>query len=587
MKKYPIASTLVLLSSSFGNLLSAASDLPSGRARRTVALVLLPLPQLLFSLDKNIKMRYNAVMKDIKKVEILDTTLRDGAQTVGVSFSLQDKLRIIERLANFGVEYIEAGNPASNPKDIEVFKKALPIFKDGSAKTGSQLVAFGATVRKGYAPADDENIAALLSAGTKTVSIFGKSHDLQVDWILKVSLEENLSMIRRTIEYLISQGRDVIFDAEHFFDGYKSNPQYAIDVLNAAAKAGACRVVLCDTNGGCFPNEIGDIVAKTVRAVNTQIGIHCHNDTGCAVANTLAAVKNGALHVQGTFNGIGERCGNANLSTLIPNLQLKMGYSCVGDSIRAITETAQFTAQVANVRLPRNMPYVGSTAFAHKGGMHVDGVMKNPKSFEHIEPEAVGNKRNLILSEMSGRGALLQKVQEYIPNLNKEDPLVAKLTSRVKTLEHEGYHFEAAGASFELLVLKEAGRYKPFFEIVDYKIVSTLTSDATADVTIKVGEHHTSASAGGRGPVNAMDKALRKALALFFPRLSEMYLSDYKVRIINGGDHTAAITRVLVESSDGNSTWTTVGAGDNIISASLIALVDSVEYALIKEQQTS
>lgn len=519
----------------------------------------------------------------MKKIEIFDTTLRDGAQSEGISFSLQDKLKIIKRLSHFGVEYIEAGNPASNPKDIEVFKKAS-VLDLGNSK----LVAFGATARKGISPQEDENISALLSAGTKSVAVFGKSHDLQVNSVLRASLSENLSMIQRTIEYLTEMDREVIFDAEHFFDGYKSNREYALFVLKTAAVAGAGKLILCDTNGGCFPDEIGEIT-KTVRERLSTVncfGIHCHDDTGCAVANTIAAVNGGAVHVQGTMNGIGERCGNANLSVVIPNLQLKMDYFCVEThSMEHITETAQFIAEVANVSLPRNMPYVGGAAFSHKGGMHIDGVVKSSESFEHIPPEQVGNKRNLLLSEMSGRGTLLHKINEIIPNMTKDDPIVATLTNKVKELEHKGYQFEAAGASFELLVLQESGRFKPHFEILEYDIVSSLSQDCSATVKIRAGDRIEVTNDVGNGPVNALDKALRKALYVFYPQLKLMRLSDYKVRIINGVNDTAAITRVLMESHFGrggnsSASWTTVGAGDNIISASMIALVDSLEYAL-------
>jgi 2-isopropylmalate synthase len=529
----------------------------------------------------------------MKKLELLDTTLRDGSQSESVSFSLQDKLKIIKKLDEFGIDCIEAGNPASNPKELEVFEQAAKL-----KLKHSQLVAFGATVRKGVSTREDENIAALLTADTKKIAVFGKSHDLHVTEILRAALEENISMIRRTIEYLIKQGRQVIFDAEHFFDGYKANADYAFDTIKAAVKAGAESIVLCDTNGGCFPDEIRKITAQVINALDMlphycgKIGIHCHDDSGCATANTIAAVNSGAVHVQGTFTGIGERCGNANLSVLIPNLQLKLEHYCVPQSsIESITETAQYIAQVTNIQLPHNMPYVGNCAFSHKGGMHVDAVLKNPKSFEHIPPESVGNSRSILLSEMSGRGALLSKINEIIPDLTKDDPLVEKLTEKIKQLEHEGYQFETANASFELLVLKESGRFTPLFKIEDYKIVSSLSGITTAMVKIRVDGHCEITADEGEGPVNAIDRALRKALEVFYPALRKMQLTDYKVRIVNTSDNTAAITRVLIESgtvnvNDGcnccNSNWTTVGASDNIISASVIALMDSIEYFLRK-----
>jgi 2-isopropylmalate synthase len=532
-------------------------------------------------------------MSKLNKIEIFDSTLRDGAQSESVCFSLEDKLKIIKGLDDFGVDYIEAGNPSSNPKELEVFKKAV--------SKNAQLVAFGATVRKGLSPREDEGIGALLAADTKTIAVFGKSHDLQVECILRASLEENISMIRRTVEYLIRQGRQVIFDAEHFFDGYRSNPEYALETIKTAVKAGARTIVLCDTNGGCFPDEIAEITAnavslygqknpiETAHEAGISVGIHCHNDTECAVANSIAAVKSGAVHVQGTFIGIGERCGNANLSALIPNLQLKLGYHCVSQTrIETITETAQFIAQVSNVRLSHNMAYVGKAAFAHKGGMHVDAVLKSPKSFEHIEPESVGNQRNVLLSEMSGRGAMLAKISEIAGELpaassfSKQNTQIIKITDKIKALEHKGYQFEAANASFELLVLKELKKFKPFFEIVDYNINSSLSGAAIAAVKIKVEEHYEITADEGQGPVNAIDKALRKALEVFYPDLRNMRLTDYKVRIINGSDNTAAVTRVLIESTDGRTSWTTVGAGDNIISASMIALVDSIEFMLLR-----
>jgi len=523
----------------------------------------------------------------MNKLEIFDTTLRDGSQSESVSFSIEDKLKIIQKLDDFGVHYIEAGNPVSNPKDLELFKQAASLDLKSA-----RLVAFGATVRKGVSPRDDENIASLLAANTKVIAVFGKSHDLHVKTVLQATNEENISMIRRTVEYLVKQDKEVIFDAEHFFDGYKSNPDYAFDTIKTAVRAGARTIVLCDTNGGCFPDEILTITGTVINTLDMmpevtsegaalKIGIHCHNDTDCAVANTIAAVKSGAVHVQGTFIGLGERCGNANLSALIPNLQLKLGYSCVKDSsVSAITEMSQFIAQIANVSLARDMPYVGINAFSHKGGMHADAVLKNPVSFEHIEPEKVGNMRNVLLSEMSGRGTILSHINKIDTSLKKDDALVKKLTETIKKLEHEGYQFEAATASFELLVLKELGKFKPYFEIVDYKIIASLSGVTTANIKIKVDDNYELTADEGAGPVNAIDKALRKALTKFFPDLNQMHLTDYKVRVINGSDSTAAVTRVLIESTNGRSNWTTVGAGDNIISASVIALVDSIEYML-------
>lgn len=515
----------------------------------------------------------------MRKIEIFDSTLRDGAQGQGISFSLEDKLKILTCLDAFGVEFVEAGNPGSNPKDLEFFKRAETL----NLKT--KLVSFGSTKRKEIAPEDDDNLKALLTANTEYIAIFGKSWDLHATEILRVSLEENLDMIERTIKYLVSLGKKVLFDAEHFFDGYKANPEYAIAALKAAERAGARTLVLCETNGGCFPHEVAEITKAVKAQVSTPLGIHCHNDSECAVANTLAAVNAGAEHVQGTFIGIGERCGNANLAVLIANLQLKLGFDCIPDgNLPLLKETAHYIAQTANVALPNTMPYVGGSAFAHKGGMHVDGVSKIPASFEHIEPEKVGNERNFLLSEVSGRAVLFSKMKVIDPTLEKTDPIIQKMTDLVKALEHLGYQFEAAGASFELLVLKELGWFKPYFDIIDFKIISSHYGDtlsrASALIKVKVGEEFEITADEGDGPVNAIDKALRKALEKFYPALSQMRLVDFKVRIVGGNDNTAATTRVLIESTDGKTSWTTVGASKDIINASMLALLDSIEYML-------
>ena len=537
-----------------------------------------------------------------RKIEILDTTLRDGCQGLGISFTTADKLKIIECLSAFGVDYIEAGSPGSNPKDVEVFQQlslANSSSKDAvccehccgeRGKQKTSVVAFGATVRKNLSPREDESIAALLAAGTDTVVVFGKSSVEQVERVLGVTLEENISMVRRTVEYLIKQGRGVIFDAEHFFDGYKHNPDYAFETLRTAVAAGANTVVLCDTNGGSLPDEVKSIVSAAVRFVSglsvggvpVKVGIHCHDDTGCAVANTIAAVNAGVIHVQGTFTGIGERCGNANLSTVIPNLQLKMKLDCVDrTSIGTLTATARFIAQLANVRLAQSMPYVGAAAFAHKGGMHIDGVVKHAASFEHVPPETVGNERTLLLSEVSGRGALLAKIKTIAPNLSKEDLVVKQIIDKVKELEHDGYQFEAAEASFELLVLKELGMYESFFKISDYDVFSSPCRETRALVRVCVGDKYEMTADYGNGPVNAVDKAFRKALQVFYPTLAQMKLIDFKVQILDSNHNTAATTRVLMESCcDDCQSWTTIGVGDNVIDASVIALADAAEYML-------
>jgi len=520
----------------------------------------------------------------MKKVEIYDSTLRDGAQGEGVSFSVSDKLKIIDCLDRFGVDYIEAGNPFSNPKDAELFERAKRL-----RLTNAKLTAFGSTVRRDTAPEDDEGIEALLAAGTKHVTIFGKAWKLHVDCILGVTPAENLTMISDTIEHLRKRGRIVFFDAEHYFDGYKDDADYALEVLKTAEKAGASAIILCDTNGGCFPDEISKAVKAAVKSLKTPVGIHCHNDTGCAAANTIAAVKSGASQIQGTFTGIGERCGNASLASVIPSLQLKLGYNVVSsERLGMITKTARFINEVANLRLPSNSPYIGSAAFAHKGGMHADGVAKNPATFEHIDPSAVGNSRSFPLSEVSGRSAVLPKIQAVESSLTKSSSETKMITEKMKELEYEGFQFEAAAASFELLVRKELGRFTPHFEIDHYRIISSMdsidgnpyTEKANALVKVRVGDKYEITADEGEGPVNAIDKALRKALEVFYPELKKMHLIDFKVRVITSNDSTAAVTRVLIESTDGENTWTTVGASRDIINASVLALNDSIEYML-------
>ena len=520
------------------------------------------------------------------KIELFDSTLRDGAQGEGISFSLEDKLKILVKLDEFGIAYVEAGNPSSNPKDLEFFEKASKIQLQRS-----RLVAFGSTRRKNIEAKDDENVLALLKANTKTVTIFGKAWDLHVSEILSVTAEENLNMISDTIAFFVGKGKSVFFDAEHFFDGYKSNPEYAMNVVKTAVKAGAEAVILCDTNGGALPDDISRVTKAVKKEVRIKIGIHAHNDSGCAVANSVAAVNAGAVQVQGTFIGIGERCGNANLSTVAADLQLKLGYDIVSkNAMKQLTHTARYIAEIANIKLMGGMPYVGSAAFAHKGGMHADGVLKNHTSFEHITPETVGNERNFLLSEVSGRSAVLAKSIQYAPMLEKDSEETKDILEKLKRLEYEGFLFEAAAASFELLVLKELGRWKPFFDIAHYKIISSNehgdnNATANAVVKVRVGDRFEITADEGNGPVNALDKALRKALEVFYPVLCRMRLVDYKVRVINTGASTAATTRVLIESTDGENSWTTVGASQDIINASMIALTDSLDYMLLKNAE--
>ncbi len=511
--------------------------------------------------------------------QLFDSTLRDGAQGEGISFSLDDKLKIFSALDKFGIDFIEAGNPFSNPRDLDFFKKIRPTY-------GAKAVAFGSTARKGIPADKDGNLAALIKADTEYVAVFGKAWKMQAEEILGVSAGENLDMIRDSIAYLKSRGRKVIFDAEHYFDGYKDDPDYAEEVLMTAQRAGAEVLALCDTRGGCLPEEISRIVKAAKKRADVRIGIHCHDDGGLAVAGTLAAYRAGADHIQGTFIGIGERCGNANLATVIADLVLKYSDRCIGRAqLTQLTDTARYIAEIANIKLPRTMPFTGSSAFSHKAGMHADGVTKNPVSYEHIPPESVGNERSLPLSEVSGRAAILSELKRFDPTLDKNSPETKAVTARLKTLEQQGLLFEAAQASFDMMVLRELGRFAPHFEIEHYNVISSQGKNgaekANAVIKVRVGDRYEITADEGEGPVNAIDKALRKALEVFYPVLGKMHLIDYKVRVIGGKD-TAAVTRVLIESSDGSDVWTTVGASEDIISASVSALTDSLEYMLLK-----
>lgn len=482
------------------------------------------------------------------------------------------------------MDYIEAGNPGSNPKDVEFFEKVKDI-RFANAK----LVAFGSTRRAGIKPDEDSNLAALLRSGAGAVAIFGKSWDFHVTDVIRTTLDENLNMIYDSIVYMKQNGKEVIFDAEHFFDGYKANSDYALKTLEMAARAGADWLVLCDTNGGSFPSEIAEIVKTVVdRFPSIPVGIHCHNDGGMAVANSIVAVEQGAVQVQGTFNGYGERCGNANLCTIIPNLQLKRNFYCVPpQSIAGLVSVSRYISELANMAPNERDPYVGNCAFAHKGGMHVDAILKNPASFEHIPPESVGNERRILMSEVAGRSAILGKIQKVAPWVTKASPEVQKIMDELKRLEHEGYQFEGAESSFELLVRRALGKDHKFFEVKDFRVLceEPWQGDYSASAIIKVrvdGVEEVTA-AEGDGPVNALDKALRKALGLFYPQLKKMRLTDYKVRVLDTSKATAAKVRVHIESTDGERVWGTVGVSTNIIEASWNALVDSIEYFLYNE----
>lgn len=518
-----------------------------------------------------------------KMIDIFDSTLRDGAQAEGISFSVEDKLKIVKALDDLGIAYIEAGNPGSNPKDIEFFERMKTI-----TLKSAKLTAFGSTRRKNISVEEDKNVQSLLDAGTPVVTIFGKAWDFHVTEIIRTTLEENERMVLETLSFFKKMGKEVIFDAEHFFDGYIANPEYAFRVLKAAVEGGADCLVLCDTNGGCFPNTVYEVVKKVRETFKIKIGIHAHDDCGMAVANSIMAVEAGAEHVQGTYIGFGERCGNANLSTVIPNLQIKKGLYCITeDKLRDLTYTARKIAEISNISLNRRMPYVGNSAFAHKGGMHIDGVSKATASFEHIDPELVGNKRRFLMSEVSGRNTILEKIRELNPSIDKNSSETETIINKLKELEHQGYQFEGAESTFELVIRKQLGKYKPFFELEKFKLMTEQPtqngSSASALIKVKVDGKSEITAAEGIGPVHALDRALRKALEVFYPELSNVYLTDFKVRVIDSQKATAAKVRVLIESTDGETSWTTMGVSTDIIEASWIALVDSIEYKLLKE----
>lgn len=516
-------------------------------------------------------------------IEIFDSTLRDGAQGEGISFSLEDKLAITRLLDSMGISFLEAGNPGSNPKDLEYFGR---VTDDPPRHT--RIVAFGSTRRKDSSAAEDSGVRALLQCGAKTACIFGKASELHVREILRTTREENVAMIEDTVGFLRGHGMDVFFDAEHFFDGYRANPECALEALSAAARGGASRLILCDTNGGTFPSDIYEITARVVeRFPGLIIGIHCHNDCGMAVAGSIAAAEAGASHIQGTFLGFGERCGNANLCTILANLQLKKGCSCIPpECLPMLTASARELAEIANVSLRRYEPYVGSSAFAHKAGMHADGVLKNSHSFEHVSPESVGNERRFLMSEQAGRTALVHKLHRAFPQLQKDSPQAAAILDHLKELEQQGYQFEGADGSFELMIRRQLGLYRPSFELISYKVLDEEPADntnnsATATLKIRVDGTLKIAAAEGDGPVHALDLALREALCSFYPSLSKCRLFDYKVRVMDTGGATASRVRVLIASTDGKDIWTTVGVAEDIIRASWLALVDSLEYRLI------
>jgi 2-isopropylmalate synthase len=522
------------------------------------------------------------------KVVLYDTTFRDGAQREGISFSVVDKLNIAQKLDELGIHFIEGGWPGSNPKDMAFFERVPELRLEQAVVT-----AFGSTRRADTSVEDDANIQALVATGTRAVAVFGKSWDLHVHHVLHTTLDENLRMIADSVRYLKALGREVIYDAEHFFDGYAADPGYALQTLAAAEEAGADALVLCETNGGALPSTVARVVAEVRQATTAPLGVHAHNDAELGVANTLVAVEQGVVHVQGTINGYGERCGNANLCSIIPALQLKMGYDCVSDEqLRALTEMAHYVSELANLRLFPHQPYVGRSAFAHKGGMHVNALIKCEESYQHVDPALVGNHNRVVVSELSGKSNIDYKVQEFGLDLEADTEKTHQVLQRIKELENQGFQFEGAEGSVELLIRRAQPDYQPPFELLDFHVLirnshNPAEGDASgnmaaeATVKVRVGDQVMHTAADGNGPVNALDAAVRKALLPFYPRLADVHLTDYKVRILDGEAGTAAQTRVLIDSSNGRRAWSTVGSSTNIIEASWRALADSLEYALL------
>ena len=518
------------------------------------------------------------------QVKLYDTTLRDGAQREGLSFSVEDKLRITKRLDDFGIHYIEGGWPGANPKDSEYFKRVKTLDLKNAI-----VVAFGSTRHSKKKPNDDDNLKALTSAGTKAVCVVGKTWGFHVEHALKTSLEENLRMIEESVAFLKEKGLTVFFDAEHYFDAHKNNPEYALKALVAAEKGGADCLVLCDTNGGALPSDIQGIVKIVKSQLKTPVGIHAHNDGDCAVANSIVAVEAGATQVQGTINGYGERCGNANLCSIIPALVIKWGISCVSDEqLSLLTEISHFVSEVANVSPNTHQPYVGESAFAHKAGLHVSALERH-NAYEHIDPKLVGNVRRVLVSELSGKSTIVMKAKDVGLDLGKKPETVQKILTTVKELEHIGYHFEAADGSFEILIRKETGTYTAFFELESFRMIMDKQAGrgVSTEATIKVkckGRRYVE-TAEGNGPVNALDTALRMAIGKAYPELNDISLTDYKVRVLDEKKGTGAVVRVLIDSTDGEKVWSTIGVSENIIEASWQALVDSIDYGLTHKKR--
>jgi 2-isopropylmalate synthase len=519
-------------------------------------------------------------------IKIYDTTLRDGSQAEDVAFSLEDKIRIAQKLNEFGIDYIEGGWPGSNPKDLQFFREVKKV-----RLSHTRIVAFGSTCRAGTPPEKDPNIRALVEADAEVVTVFGKAWDIHPLEALKITLEQNLEIIHQSVRHLKKKVSEVLYDAEHFFDGYKSNASYALKTLQAAQEAKADWIVLCDTNGGTLPDEIQSIIDEVKKKVSIPLGIHAHNDSELAVANTIVAVKKGIRLVQGTINGYGERCGNANLCSIIPNLKLKMGIDCITDAqLKKISEVSRFVSELANLPHYKYLPYVGESAFAHKGGVHVSAIRKSDVTYEHVPPEKVGNRQRVLISDLSGESNILYKAAEFKIDIGSKDPKVREILDNLKQLENQGFQFEGAEGSFEILIKKALGQHKKFFELMGFRVIVEKSEEegpsmSEATIMVRVGDSVEHTAAVGNGPVNALDNAIRKALEKFYPELKEVTLLDYKVRILSPKDGTGAQTRVLIESGDGKSKWGTVGVSENIIQASWQALVDSIDYKLLKEEK--
>lgn len=522
----------------------------------------------------------------MRKIKLYDTTLRDGAQSEGITYSLIDKERIAEKLAFLEIDYIEGGWPSSNPKDMQFFRRmAKKSFRC------AQLVAFGSTRRAGITAAQDKNLQGILRSQAQIATLFGKTWPLHIKSVLRTTPQENLKMISDSIRFLVKRKFVVFYDAEHFFEAYQEAPDYALDCLRVAQEAGASFLVLCDTNGGALPLQISRAIQEIKPKLNVGLGIHCHNDAGLAVANSLLAVEDGCDMVQGTINGYGERCGNADLIPIIANLKLKLGFDCISDEkLKSLTDVSYFVSEVSNMKHMNNQPYVGDSAFAHKGGVHINAVMKEPRSYEHIKPELVGNRRKILVSELAGKSGILIRARDLKLDLDKHDPRTKKIYKLLQSLELRGYHFEAAEGSFELLLKKALGKVGEYFHLEGFRVVvnkeakKKINSEAVIKLRVKNKLEHTAAD--GDGPVNALDNALRKALKDFYPTLAKMHLTDFKVRILDEKAGTAAVTRVIIQSQDQKDTWNTIGVSENIIEASWQALSDSIEYKLLKDGVT-